>query len=165
MCGIAGFFDPRGFASAEAERLARSMAAKVRHRGPDDSGVWVDGKSGIALAHQRLSVLDLSAAGNQPMKSPSRRYVMVYNGEIYNHLELREQLEGVAWCGHSDTETLLAAIDAWGVGATLKKCVGMLAFALWHRRGDRRNPPFLCQSMGLDSMIAVPRDKIRPRDL
>ena len=85
MCGIAGFFDPRGFNSAEEEKLARRMAAEVVHRGPDDSGVWVDGKSGIALAHQRLSVLDLSAAGHQPMTSPSRRYVIVYNGEIYNH--------------------------------------------------------------------------------
>jgi len=136
MCGFAGFFDPRGFDSAEAEQLARSMASRIVHRGPDDSGVWVDGKSGIALAHQRLSVLDLSPAGHQPMKSPSGRFVIVYNGEIYNHLELREQLGGVAWRGHSDTETLLAAIDAWGVSATLEKCVGMFAFALWDRKSN-----------------------------
>ena len=83
MCGIAGFFDPMGFNSAEAEQLARLMGSMVVHRGPDDSGVWVDGKSGIALAHQRLSVLDLSPAGHQPMISPSHRYVIVYNGEIY----------------------------------------------------------------------------------
>ena len=136
MCGVAGFFNPRGFNSAEAENLARRMAAKLVHRGPDDSGVWVDGKSGIALAHQRLSVLDLSPAGHQPMKSPSSRYVIVYNGEIYNHLDLREQLEGVVWCGHSDTETLLAAIDAWGVSATLEKSVGMFVFALWDRKSN-----------------------------
>ena len=136
MCGIAGFFDPRDFNPTEAKQLVRRMASRVVHRGPDDSGVWVDGKSGIALAHQRLSVLDLSPAGHQPMKSPSRRYVIVYNGEIYNHLELREQLGGVAWVGHSDTETLLAAIDAWGVSATLEKCVGMFAFALWDRKAN-----------------------------
>ena len=110
------------------------MASKVKHRGPDDSGSWVDGEQGIALAHSRLSVLELSPAGHQPMISPSGRFVIVYNGEIYNHLELREQLEGVVWRGHSDTETLLAAIDAWGVLATLKKCVGMFAFALWDRK-------------------------------
>ena len=134
MCGIAGFFDPRGFASAEAERLAQRMAVEVVHRGPDDSGVWVDGEQGIALAHSRLSVLELSPAGHQPMISPSGRFVIVYNGEIYNHIELREKLAKGAWRGHSDTETLLAAIDAWGVGATLKKCVGMFAFALWDRK-------------------------------
>ena len=134
MCGIAGFFDPRGFASAEADRLAQWMAAEVVHRGPDDSGVWVDGKAGIALAHSRLSVLELSAAGHQPMISPSGRFVIVYNGEIYNHLELREELGEGIWRGHSDTETLLAGIDAWGVLATLKKCVGMFGFGLWDRR-------------------------------
>ena len=134
MCGIVGFFDPRGFASADADRLAQRMAAEVVHRGPDDCGEWVDGEQGIALAHSRLSVLELSQAGHQPMASPSGRFVIVYNGEIYNHLELRERLGGVAWCGHSDTETLLAAIDAWGVSATLEKCVGMFAFALWDRK-------------------------------
>ena len=136
MCGIAGFFDPRGFNSAEAENLARRMASKVKHRGPDDSGVWVDGVQGIALSHSRLSVLELSEAGHQPMVSPSGRFVIVYNGEIYNHLELREQLGDVEWRGHSDTETLLAAIDAWGVSATLEKCVGMFAFALWDRKSN-----------------------------
>ena len=134
MCGIAGFFDPRGFNPIEAEQLARRMAAEVVHRGPDDSGVWVDGEQGIALSHSRLSVLELSPAGHQPMISPSGRFVIVYNGEIYNHLELREELEGVAWRGNSDTETLLAAIDAWGVQATLEKCVGMFGFALWDRK-------------------------------
>ena len=131
MCGVAGFFDPRGFNPTEAEQLARRMASKVVHRGPDDSGIWVDGQAGIAVAHQRLSVLELSRAGHQPMASPSGRFVIVYNGEIYNHLELREQLVGIAWRGHSDTETLLAAIDAWGVSETLEKSVGMFAFALW----------------------------------
>ena len=134
MCGIAGFFDPKGFNSDEAEQIARRMASTVVHRGPDDRGVWLDGEQGIALAHSRLSVLELSQAGHQPMASPSGRFIIVYNGEIYNHLELREQLGGVAWRGHSDTETLLGAIDVWGVSATLEKCVGMFVFALWDRK-------------------------------
>ena len=150
MCGIAGFFDPGGFNPAEAEQLARRMAAEVVHRGPDDSGVWLDGEQGIALAHSRLSVLELSQAGHQPMASPSGRFVIVYNGEIYNHLELREQLGGVAWRGHSDTETLLAAIDAWGVSATLEKCVGMFAFALWDRK---------------DHILILARDRIGEKPL
>lgn len=115
------------------------MARTIAHRGPDDSGLWVDEAAGVALGHRRLSILDLSPAGHQPMVSASGRYVIAFNGEIYNHLELRADLEktnaggtaAMAWRGHSDTETLLAAIEAWGITATLKKCVGMFAFALW----------------------------------
>ena len=134
MCGFTGYIRRGGFREEQARVTATAMAAVIAHRGPDDSGVWVDGKAGIALAHQRLSVLELSRAGHQPMISHSGRFVVVYNGEIYNHLELREKLKRGTWRGHSDTETLLAAIDAWGVLATLKKCVGMFAFALWDRK-------------------------------
>ena len=134
MCGFAGYIQRGGIFEEQARSIAMAMAAAVAHRGPDDSGVWVDGKAGVALAHQRLSVLELSSAGHQPMISRSGRFVIVYNGEIYNHLELREDLINIDWRGHSDTETLLAAIDAWGVSATLKKCVGMFAFALWDRK-------------------------------
>ena len=134
MCGFAGYIQRGGFCEKEARSIVTAMAAAVVHRGPDDSGVWIDAKVGIALAHQRLSVLELSAAGHQPMISPSGRFVIVYNGEIYNHLGLREDLKDIDWRGHSDTETLLAAIDAWGVEATLKKCVGMFSFALWDRK-------------------------------
>ncbi len=112
------------------------MAQRIAHRGPDDSGVWVDADAGLALAFRRLSILDLSPAGHQPMVSASGRYVIVFNGEIYNHLHLRGELEGEdggAWRGHSDTETLLAGFEAWGVEATLKKTVGMFAVALWDR--------------------------------
>lgn len=116
---------------------ARDMADQIAHRGPDDQGVWVEAGSGLALAHRRLSVLDLSPAGHQPMSSASGRWVIAYNGEVYNHLELRRVLasEGAApaWRGHSDTETLLACIEAWGVQGTLTRSVGMFAIALWDR--------------------------------
>jgi asparagine synthase (glutamine-hydrolysing) len=113
------------------------MCDTLTHRGPDDSGIWVDESAGVALAHRRLSILDLSPAGHQPMVSACGRYVVTFNGEIYNHLDLRTQLgcaRGVRdWRGHSDTETLLAAIREWGVEIALNRCVGMYAFALWDR--------------------------------
>ena len=137
MCGIAGFLNLNvaviGFDPAAAQR----MADRIRHRGPDDEGVWSDADAGVALAHRRLSILDLSRAGHQPMLSVNGRWVLAYNGEIYNHLELRKLLQAEAaapnWRGHSDTETLLAAIQAWGVDETLKRSVGMFALALWDR--------------------------------
>ncbi len=132
MCGLTGFFSPTGLAENAAETVRR-MSDAITHRGPDDAGVWVDEAAGVVLAHRRLSILDLSPAGHQPMSSNGGRYVIVFNGEIYNHLELREALAGMAWRGHSDTETLLAAFEAWGIEATLKKCVGMFALALWDR--------------------------------
>lgn len=130
MCGITGFL---GISSRGSAVVADRMASALYHRGPDDSGVWVDEPAGVALAHRRLSILDLSPAGHQPMVSPSGRYVIVFNGEIYNHLELREALPDGKWRGHSDTETLLAAFECWGVAASLKKSVGMFAIALWDR--------------------------------
>jgi asparagine synthase (glutamine-hydrolysing) len=111
------------------------MADALVHRGPDDRGVWLDAAAGVALAHRRLAILDLSPAGHQPMMSACGRYVVAFNGEIYNHRELRQALEkqghAAGWRGHSDTETLLAAIAAWGIEATLRHCVGMFALALW----------------------------------
>jgi asparagine synthase (glutamine-hydrolysing) len=132
MCGLAGFWPWRGAGDIDKLReQARRMGATLAHRGPDDAGTWVDEKTRLALAHQRLSILDLSPAGHQPMISASGRWVLVFNGEIYNHLELRQALESAAcapaWRGHSDTETLLAGFDAWGIEATLKKSVGMFA--------------------------------------
>ena len=138
MCGIAGFLDGRHFIPEEAASIARGMADAVAHRGPDDAGVWLDGKVGIALAHRRLAVIDVSPAGHQPMQSTSGRYVIVFNGEIYNHLDLRRRLEtrfpnACSWKGHSDTETLLAAVDCWGPEEALQAAAGMFAFALWDR--------------------------------
>lgn len=133
MCGIAGFvghFDP-----SEGAAIAHRMASALAHRGPDDAGVWID--PGIALAHRRLSIIDLSPAGHQPMQSASGRYVVSFNGEIYNHGELRDELGDLPWRGHSDTETLLFSIDAWGIAGALAKFTGMFAFALWDRQ-DRR---------------------------
>lgn len=136
MCGLTGIWQP----DVPAERLAllaQAMAGAIMHRGPDDQGVWTDPEAGLALAHRRLSVLDRSAAGHQPMLSAGARWVIAYNGEIYNHLALRRELEAAGrapvWRGHSDTETLLACIEAWGVDTTLKRSVGMFALALWDR--------------------------------
>lgn len=136
MCGMSGFWQ-QGVSTEGMVATALTMANRIAHRGPDDSGVWVDADVGIALAHRRLSILDLSPAGHQPMLSASGRWVIAYNGEVYNHLDVRKELDAAgaapAWRGHSDTETLLAGIEAWGVDATLKRCVGMFAFAAWDR--------------------------------
>lgn len=138
MCGFAGLWGPSPAPAEQLRAQATAMAEALAHRGPDDSGVWVEPAAGLALGHRRLAILDLSAAGHQPMASASGRHVIAFNGEIYNHLELRRELEaaGLAppWRGHSDTETLLAAIEAWGLEASLQRCRGMFALALWDRR-------------------------------
>lgn len=163
MCGLVGFIQGRKYNADFLESLVTRMALAIQHRGPDDAGAWVDADVGIALGHRRLSIVDLSAAGHQPMVSVSGRFVLVFNGEIYNHMEMRRELESCAvgltaypdgnavdtlphslpqagegvkvnWRGHSDTETLLAAFEQWGVEATLKRTVGMFAIALWDRQ-------------------------------
>lgn len=135
MCGLTGGLSPRGFELLQGA-LPRMVDALVP-RGPDDGGYWSDRDAGIALGHRRLAVVDLSPAGHQPMVSASGRWVIVYNGEIYNHLDIRNELaakkDAAAWGGHADTETLLAGFDAWGVRATVERCVGMFAFAVWDR--------------------------------
>ncbi len=135
MCGIAGFIETQGGdRSALAEMVGR-MADRLSHRGPDDRGVWIDEQFGIGLGHRRLSILDLSPLGHQPMESPCGRYVCIFNGEIYNFRELRAELDrnGHVFRGHSDTEVLLAAIREWGLQEALERCNGMFAFALWDR--------------------------------
>ena len=139
MCGIAGLWQPTPAPVAELQWRARPMADAIAHRGPDAAGLWCEPDAGLVLAHRRLSILDLSPAGHQPMRSASGRYMIAFNGEIYNHQALRRELEAAGllqqpWRGHSDTETLLAAIEAWGLTAALQRCVGMAALALWDRR-------------------------------
>lgn len=140
MCGIAGFLQTGARQGDRALATCQRMADALTHRGPDDAGVWHDHEAGIYLAFRRLSIIDLSDAGHQPMVSASGRFVIIYNGEIYNHRDLRKRLdpEGtVAWRGTSDTETLLAVIEAWGVDEALESCNGMFALALWDRHERR----------------------------
>ncbi len=138
MCGLTGFWQRPGEPLDAMTAVARRMAETLTHRGPDDHGEWADERAGIALGHRRLSVVDLSAAGHQPMVSPSGRYVIALNGEIYNFDALRTNLERdgamPAWRGHSDTEVLLAAIEHWGIVQAMQRSVGMFALALWDRR-------------------------------
>jgi asparagine synthase (glutamine-hydrolysing) len=136
VCGVAGFLQRDAF-DADASVVAADMGAAIAHRGPDHCAVWVDAQAGVAFSHQRLSILDLSPAGHQPMASHSGRFVVTYNGEIYNFRELRTELGEAAethWTGSSDTEVLLAAFDRWGVRRTLERLNGMFAFAVWDRQ-------------------------------
>ncbi|ALJ28591.1 asparagine synthetase [Stenotrophomonas acidaminiphila] len=140
MCGLAGILQSQArLQEAELTALAGAMGDALAHRGPDDRGVWVDAAAGVALAHRRLSILDLSPLGHQPMRSSDGRYWLAYNGEIYNFTALRAELEplGHRFGGHSDTEVLLAAVVQWGLEATLRRCNGMFAIALWDRREQR----------------------------
>ena len=144
MCGIAGYI---GETKNPSECLVK-MAQAINHRGPDSNGIWTDSEV-IGLAHTRLSILDLSAAGHQPMHSVSGNYVLIFNGEIYNHQYLRSELESISnrnWIGHSDTETLLASIEEWGIENTLTKVKGMFAIALWDKRS--KNLYLSCDRIG-----------------
>ena len=164
MCGFAGILTRADGWADSLSDIVRRMALSIRHRGPDDAGIWTDMQSGIALGHRRLSILDLSIEGHQPMVSASGRFVITFNGEIYNHLELRCELEcgavypsflcvgggGVAWRGHSDTETLLAGFDVWGIQRTVERCIGMFAFAVWDKE---------------DLMLTLARDRLGEKPL
>ena len=133
MCGIAGYVGK----TFSPDHCLFEMINAIKHRGPDDSGVWFDKNAGIGLGHARLSILDLTSAGHQPMLSVSKNFVMIFNGEIYNHIKLRKDLDLIRnrnWSGHSDTETLLASIEQWGIDQALKKTVGMFAIALWDKQ-------------------------------
>lgn len=137
MCGIAGTLggslSPNDFG-----KILEQAGNTIAHRGPDDMGIWFDKETAIGFVHRRLSIIDLSPAGHQPMLSVTGRFVIIFNGEIYNHLDLRNELEksgnAPRWRGHSDTESLLAAFECWGIEATLKKTVGMFAIALWDKK-------------------------------
>ena len=137
MCGIAGFFGPSDSRSTDEMRtITKRMTDAMIHRGPDDDGLWTDVDCGIALGHRRLSILDLSPLGHQPMASADGRFVIAFNGEVYNFQDLRAELEqhGYTWRGHSDTEVMLAAFCHWGVQQATTRFNGMFAFALWDRQ-------------------------------
>lgn len=153
MCGIAGFIDHSSvYARSDMSVLATAMAETLLHRGPDDQGVWTDETGGLVLAHTRLSILDVSSSGHQPMISHDGRYVIVYNGEIYNFKELRERLrsEGRPFSTESDTEVILEALGAWGLERTVHELVGMFSFALWDR---------------LERTLALGRDRLGEKPL
>jgi len=139
MCGFSGIFSARPLDPLETRERVGAMTEQLRHRGPDDSGLWIDGDHGIGLGFRRLSIIDLSPAGHQPMVSASGRFVIVFNGEVYNFRVLRQLLEkeGVTFRGHSDTEVVLAAFETWGVQPALERFVGMFAIALWDREQQR----------------------------
>lgn len=140
MCGIAGLLcSPADAPAAALDRRVRAMVGRLRHRGPDDEGTWVDPEAGVALALRRLAIVDLSPAGHQPMVSAGGRYVLVFNGEVYDHRAVRARLEaaGGRFVGHSDTEVLLAAIEAWGLEGALGHTNAMFGLALWDRRERR----------------------------
>jgi asparagine synthase (glutamine-hydrolysing) len=139
VCGICGFFNPHRLSSKEwMQSVSHQMTDALVHRGPDDFGVWADPQTGAALGHRRLSIQDLSSEGHQPMVSACARFLISYNGEVYNFKELRKQLEhqGFQFRGHSDTEVLLGAITEWGLEKSLGKIIGMFAFALWDREQE-----------------------------
>lgn len=141
MCGIAGFMTPGSHSSSvETQRILTNMSDAIIHRGPDDGGSWSDSEAGIWLGHRRLAIVDLSPAGHQPMQSASGRYMIAFNGEIYNHLTIRQELETTGqlpnWRGHSDTETFLEGFDAWGIEGMVKRAIGMFAFAVWDRQNS-----------------------------
>lgn len=134
MCGLAGSLDTRAStADADLRAVVQRMGDSLRHRGPDDAGVWTDAAAGIALASRRLAVVDISAAGHQPMVSPTGRYVIAFNGEIYNFQSIRRELGDIPFRGHSDTEVVLASFERWGVAESLARFDGMFAFAAWDR--------------------------------
>ncbi len=136
MCGIAGIYSPLLRQQNHLERVCLKMGEAISHRGPDGGGTWCDGDTGLAFAHRRLSIVDLSPAGNQPMVSSDERFVICYNGEVYNSGDIRQELvrDGVKFRGHSDTEVILESCALRGLEATVASLVGMFAFALWDRR-------------------------------
>jgi asparagine synthase (glutamine-hydrolysing) len=153
MCGFSGFYDSTHQLSDFEQQLTK-MGDAIIHRGPDDGGIWFDQKVGLGFSHRRLAVVDLSEAGHQPMESSTGRYVIAFNGEIYNHFDLREELAinggNTQWRGHSDTETLLACIEAWGLKQTMIKATGMFAIALWDK---------------VESTLSLVRDRIGEKPL
>ena len=140
MCGLCGFIlDGSRIDQQHAQETLNVMADSLTHRGPDESGTWTDSDAGVYLGHRRLSIIDLSSRGRQPMISNCGKYVISYNGEVYNYIELRKQLsrEGYRFSGESDTEVVLAACIIWGVQKAVERFIGMFAFSFWDRNERR----------------------------
>jgi asparagine synthase (glutamine-hydrolysing) len=142
MCGILGFISHKAeYSNDLVQSLLHKMASEIKARGPDSRGFWSDPSSGIGIGHVRLAIIDLSSSGHQPMQSLCGRYVISFNGEIYNHIQIRDELQSAGhrflWRGHSDTETLLAGFSIWGIRKTIERCIGMFAFAVWDK--DAKN--------------------------
>jgi asparagine synthase (glutamine-hydrolysing) len=167
MCGLAGVWNNQGL---DLEELMPRMNQSLIHRGPDSQNFWVGKDNTVALGHTRLAIVDISDNGSQPMHSVSERYIIVFNGEIYNHLDLRDELElinsSIAWRGHSDTETILNSIDIWGIEKTLKKIYGMFAMAVWDTKDERlylardragEKPLYYFQTNGLILFASEPK--------
>src|SRR5581483_11919148 len=133
MCGLAGLFSSEPLSEAELLAAAARMAGAILHRGPDDGGTWCAPTHGVAFGFRRLSIIDLSPLGHQPMASASGRFTLMFNGEIYNFRDLRRELEGrgARFRGHSDTEIILAAFEAWGIRKALERLIGMFAMSVW----------------------------------
>src|SRR5690606_3958346 len=157
MCGIAGFWRSSPGTAGDMEATVRGMASALRHRGPDDAGTWIDPRNGVAFGFRRLAIIDLSPRGHQPMASGSGRYEIVFNGEIYNHVELARELSshGHSFRGHSDTEVALAAFEEWGPREAVQRFVGMFSIALWD--ADRRSLWLLRDRVGIKPMFVYSR--------
>ncbi len=157
MCGLAGFLTRTSLSPDQQESLLRRMIATIAHRGPDDSGTWSDPGAGVGLGFRRLSILDLSELGHQPMRSRSGRYTMVFNGEVYNFQRLRGELEGqgAVFRGHSDSEVLLAAFERWGIEAAVPRFLGMFAMAVWD--AERRSLSLIRDQLGIKPMYVYAR--------
>jgi asparagine synthase (glutamine-hydrolysing) len=148
MCGFAGLLTAAGYGADDLRAHAERMIGPITHRGPDDSGTWTDEQAGVALGFRRLAIIDLSPHGRQPMTSASGRFVMVFNGEVYNFRELRHDLErrGCRFRGHSDTEVILAAFEEWGIRDSIGRLIGMFAIAVWD--ADRRELSLVRDRLG-----------------
>src|SRR5690242_7644922 len=152
MCGLTGIFTRRQWSAAHLHEVTERMSAAIAHRGPDDSGIWVDAEAGVALGFRRLSIVDLSPLGHQPMQSASRRFTMIFNGEVYNHPALRRELEAFGrFRGHSDTEVILAAFEQWGIEPAVRRFVGMFAIAVWDNR--RRELSLIRDRLGIKPLF------------
>jgi len=158
MCGLAGIFTGARWSAEELQRATSRMSATIAHRGPDDDGIWVDAAGAVGLGFRRLAIVDLSEHGHQPMRSANGRYVIIFNGEVYNHRSLRRELESSGWGfrGHSDTEVILAAFEQWGIERAVRRFIGMFAIAVWDVR--KRELSLIRDRLGIKPLFVYQHD-------